>query len=1193
MALVSPGVEVTIVDQSQYLPSPLSSIPFFLVASAQDKLNPNGVGIAAATTAANANKVYLVTSQRDLVTLYGNPFFYKTAEGTPIQGYELNEYGLLAAYSSLGLSNQIYVLRADIDLASLVGQTGRPVGLPADGTYWLDTTDSTWGIYEWNATTATFTNKLPIVITDSSQIIGDVPISTIGSVGSYAVNAIAGYGPRYQYYYKNTSGSWVVLGMANWARSWPTVQGSIADPNLNPGDSFTIDVSGQYTVTIPVPSGPDDNVEGVAGEINALNLPQITASVVGGKLQIFSAQKVSNDNFYSAYYITLAEGVNTPLADMGIDVGTYQQPDLVWGTSAEQPLWSSSQAFPKPTGSVWLKVNTAGNGINQVVSVWNGTTKTWSIKNVVNSTSDWAVTAALDPTGGQAIPADTIYNQYNFDDEYQSSTMYLWKRLATGPTIITGDNESPAFNSTNCVGAGPYTVTAQVSLPGQTGLSTTYTMSIPNNGDAQDFCDSWAAAGIPYTTAEVVDSGAIQITHTIGGVISLSDHFTSGGNKGKTANVVSEAGFTVNSTTGVKSGPNVTTSFTVTQSATTGVGSNLQLNVSNQGGVYTITGIASGGTGQNIGDLVTFPGSNLGGTSPTNNLIVQIINVSAGAATEVAYSTGGPQQHNFTLLTNWVEFDYTANEGAPYADPTNNTNWYWSETNQVDIMVQANGQWNGYKNINYDSNGFPQPSGVNATDPAGPIISAAAPTVQSDGTPLVYGDLWVDTSNLELYPVIYRWQQVDLQDQWVKIDVSDSVNPTGMVFADARWATNGTTDPVNDPIPTIASLLTSDYLDLDAPEPTLYPTGMLLFNTRRSGYNVKQFRLNYFNSTSFPDETLPTEKNAWVTTSGNQTNGVAYMGRQAQRSMVVQALRSAIDTNQNIRDEDTFFNIMACPNYPELQPNMIVLNGDRGETAFIVGDTPMRLPDQASAITAWATNADSVSTTGEDGLVTRNTYMGLFYPSGLTTDLTGAQVVVPPSHMMVRTLLRNDTIAFPWFAPAGTRRGIIDNAASIGYLDSQTGEYVPVKTRLGIRDVLYTNFINPLVFFTGNGLLNYGNKSSYNSQSALDRINVARLIAFVRRQLTILARPFIFEPNDSFTRQQIATVCETLMNGLVTQRGIYDYSVVCDSSNNTPARIDRNELWVDIALQPVKAVEFIYIPVRVLNTGEAVAGTGV
>jgi len=157
---------------------------------------------------------------------------------------------------------------------------------------------------------------------------------------------------------------------------------------------------------------------------------------------------------------------------------------------------------------------------------------------------------------------------------------------------------------------------------------------------------------------------------------------------------------------------------------------------------------------------------------------------------------------------------------------------------------------------------------------------------------------------------------------------------------------------------------------------------------------------------------------------------------------------------------------------------------------------------------------------------------------------------------------------------------------NIGYLDRTTGEFQPIKTRIGIRDVLYINQINPMVFFTGVGLLNYGNKNSFNSQSALDRINVARLVNYVRRQLTIAARPFVFEPNDQLTRNEISGVVQTLLVDLVAKRGIYDYLVVCDESNNTPARIDRNELWIDVAIEPVKAAEFIYIPVRVLNTGE-------
>jgi phage tail sheath protein FI len=109
--------------------------------------------------------------------------------------------------------------------------------------------------------------------------------------------------------------------------------------------------------------------------------------------------------------------------------------------------------------------------------------------------------------------------------------------------------------------------------------------------------------------------------------------------------------------------------------------------------------------------------------------------------------------------------------------------------------------------------------------------------------------------------------------------------------------------------------------------------------------------------------------------------------------------------------------------------------------------------------------------------------------------------------------------------------------------------------------------------------------------SALDRINVARLVVYIRERLQQIVKPFLFEPNDKITRDEAKQVVESLMNDLVAKRGLYDYLVICDTTNNTPDRIDRNELYIDVAIEPVKAVEFIYIPVRIKNTGSIAAGT--
>ena len=136
MALVSPGLQITVTDESQYLPTALGTVPFVLIATSEDK-RINGV-TAPGTTKANAGKVYGISSQRELATTFGYPRFRQSSAGTPLHGNELNEYGLMAAYSALGLGNRVWVIRADVDLDDLIGTSIRPTGRVANGTVWFD-----------------------------------------------------------------------------------------------------------------------------------------------------------------------------------------------------------------------------------------------------------------------------------------------------------------------------------------------------------------------------------------------------------------------------------------------------------------------------------------------------------------------------------------------------------------------------------------------------------------------------------------------------------------------------------------------------------------------------------------------------------------------------------------------------------------------------------------------------------------------------------------------------------------------------------------------------------------------------------------------------------------------------------------------------------------------------------------------
>ena len=1110
MALTSPGVEVVVIDESQYIPSAVNTVPYFLVATAQNKADAAGIGLAAGTTAANANKTYLITSQRDLAATFGVPFFYSTTTGTPINGYELNEYGLLAAYSALGVSNRAYIQRVDIDLTELTATLSRPTGNPDNGTYWLDTSTTVWGVQEWNQTSATFTTKTPLVIVDTVNVVdfdaGDyTPIPSFGSVGDYAVSAVALNNPMY---YKNEDNDWVQVGTDAWKISWPAVVGSTTPTTLTIGANIYI--NGNLIAV-----GATNTVTGFANTINAAAITGVSAANVGGSLAIYANSLATNDgSTASGGLVSIIPGPNggtALLTALGITALEYRSPAYFPGYSYQAPRWRTTDTgtgvstAPHPTGSVWQNLSPINAGMSLKVKKYSAALDVFVSQTSPVYADDAQAIFNLDPTGGgKNIPVGTTYAQYNSlastTAPNANSAFLLLERAALGATIVTGTTTPTGLAFT------PGDTFFLQATEAGTATVNTATVTIAGTGTVANFISAVSLANIPYVSASVNSAGKIVFTHSQGGTIFV--------------------------------GPDVGTPLTT-----------------------------------------------------------------AGFSVNTTYVRTEPLGGGFLVLSNWVtspQFTYTASDNAPDQNPANGRLWYYSTVDEADIMIQENGAWLGYQNVTNDVRGFD----LSLTNASGPIVAASAPLTQNDTaeSPLELGDLWIDTSDLEAYPALYRWEQVDGLEQWVAVDTTDQVTQNGILFADARWSTTGATNPVTDDIPTIESLLTSNHLDLDAPDPALYPQGMLLFNTRRSGYNVKEFTTNYFTTANYPDAgaynpaaptnnaNLPLYSYTWVTTSGNKANGSMYAGRQAQRALVIRAMRAGIDTSLPAREEQNQFNLIAAPGYPELATNLVALSNERSNTLFVVGDTPMRLAANGTDLATYATDNGGLGLPTEDGLIIGSAYAAVFYPSCQTNDLSGNTVVAPPSHMMVRTILRSDAVSYPWLAPAGTRRGVIDNANKIGYIDSATGEFVQTAIGQGLRDVLYENNINPITFIPGVGITNFGNKTRQGATTALDRINVARLIVFLRGRLEEIGKLYLFEPNDQITRNEILNTTNSLMIDLIAKRAIYDYLVVCDESNNTPARIDRNELYLDVAIEPVKAVEFIYIPLRIKNTGAIAAG---
>lgn len=1135
MALVSPGVELTIIDESQYLPAALATVPLIVIATAENK-TINGV-IAPGTTKANTGKIYGISSQRELASTFGIPRFRRSAADTPLHGDELNEYGLMAAYSALGLGNRAWVVRADVDLDDLIGTSVRPRGATPNGSNWLDFGLTKFGIYEFNNAIAIpdmpFEEKVPIII-DTNDTYGanlvisgtnpPEPVTSIGNKGDYAM--VVGDDKK-MLWKKARNNTWVELGSTDWANDIPTLTSTkteaasgITSTPIAGGTTFKI-AGSTITIANAASSFGDLATEVNTGLIDAGITNVITANVdnrfvftaTSGTLNIqdgptyflseigiFPTQPATPANVSLAgqTVTNAAFGItwtwNTISSVWVSDQLTFNRAALHVGGFATAPSWRKGSTTPRPNGSIWLKTSAQGGGANFAYKRYSSSTSKWNSISAPVYTDGAAAINGLDSgSGGLNISPGQVFVRAFGSDSASHAGYKIFTQRVRGRMVATGLVTSPVFNAS-------HTFSIQASQPGSNSLVSSGVIAVGGTS-ATAFVASVLAANVPNVTAQVEPSGAISFIHKTGGIIVL--------NPG-TGTALSAAGF--------------------------------------------------------INPTSTLPGT-------------------IGATLDLVTAIGGSSA---VILSNWIAAPYAYSRLEPVPVPEDGTLWYYDDPTAVDIMINdldnlGRPAWRGYKNVSSDARGY----NLAMTDQNGVIVSASEPKYQTGSTPLVSGDLWLDTSDLSNYPSLYRYNAANTL--WVKVDNADRISQNGILFADARWdattvsatSVGGLLDPARGTMPNIQAMLDSDYTDLDCPDARLYPRGTLLFNTRRSGYTVKKFVMNYFNDVVYPSPAvLPVQRHAWVSNVSYDVNGHPYMGAGAQRNEIVEALKAQVDGNTYLREDVYNYNILCAPGYPELIENMVKLNNDRASTGFVIGDTPFTLKAASADFISYSNNV----------LTNNSPYLAVYYPSGLTNDLNGNEIAVPPSHMMLRTYMYNDQVSYQWFAPAGTRRGLIDNAKAIGYVDSQTGTFIRTSLNNNLRDTLYENRLNPITLLPGTGIIAYGQKTRAASTTAMDRVNVARLTNYLRVIFTGIANQYLFEPNDKITRDQVKSSVESILNDLVAKRGVYDYIVVCDETNNTSDRIARNELYVDVAIEPVRAVEFIYIPIRLKNPGTISGG---
>ena len=181
---------------------------------------------------------------------------------------------------------------------------------------------------------------------------------------------------------------------------------------------------------------------------------------------------------------------------------------------------------------------------------------------------------------------------------------------------------------------------------------------------------------------------------------------------------------------------------------------------------------------------------------------------------------------------------------------------------------------------------------------------------------------------------------------------------------------------------------------------------------------------------------------------------------------------------------------------------------------------------------------------------------------------------VPLNGDIAGTCARNDLTQFPWFSPAGNQRGAILNAVKLAYNPSKSQ-----------RDVLYSNRINPVIFQPGDGIILFGDKTGFGKSSAFDRINVRRLFIYLEDAISAAARDQLFEFNDEITRTNFVNIVEPFLRDVQAKRGIFDYVVICDETNNTASVIDNNEFVADIFIKPARSINFIGLTFVATRTG--------
>ena len=467
-----------------------------------------------------------------------------------------------------------------------------------------------------------------------------------------------------------------------------------------------------------------------------------------------------------------------------------------------------------------------------------------------------------------------------------------------------------------------------------------------------------------------------------------------------------------------------------------------------------------------------------------------------------------------------------------------------------------------YNNLSLD------PTAVNYI---GRVIGDEVSTIDSDGKVTTIGD-WTNNSN---------YIRVETKD-------SDLYPVTAVPYAHAAYEnfiSGSSTELANLPIVTFATGSTNVYAGIDLEgngDNTIY---LKPIPTQGSNSNTV-FGLDTTAS-------LPLTSNAAATVVATRIFNVAFQGGFDGLNPTIPSNKGVDITSTNVQGLNLSTSaasgsvgykkcLDALSNVDEFDINLLVLPGVNHNDHSNVTQYAMDMCENR-ADTFYIMDPAGLTTNSTQGIATAiavaesldTNYAAVYYPWVKTIDTnTNKLITVPPSVLLPRVYAANDATSAEWFAPAGLNRGGITGAVAV--LDRLTHSD---------RDNLYEGKVNPIAQFPGQGIVAFGQKTLQARPSALDRINVRRLLITVKKYIASTSRYLIFEQNTTDTRTKFLNTVNPYLENIQQRQGLYAFKVVMDESNNTPDVIDRNILKGAIFLQPTKTAEFIQIDFNVLPTG--------